>query len=786
MALGLQGLNKSLFEAKYIPTRELRLEKELREEEGKKALSEVLPELKVKYEERSFLGIKERKAKIENYQLLEELFENYSPTELYYALKDLEKSVKGELREKIKAIRKEVGKREGIYSKKRSGLIALGVLGAGLALGGLALWLSQDHKAPEVKEVEYKDRVNKGEAQEISVKVFEENPGQAYLKFNSTSVEIPLAQKFENGTALYKASFDLANVDREGLFSAELIVRDKAGNEARQSLSFLANLQAPLIKDLSVEKIGIGKYKISLSLEEQNLKEAYVLANGRKINLTRSGDKFNAQVDLGCSNEFEIRAEDVFGLSASLKGEASLSEADKLELSLFCSSNLFREIYSKDKSLASSILRVAGLNSSAVPKNLAYQVLEQIERDESVQNKWDLAKRVFSNLNAFNAKSLKLGSIWLLNNATNYGFQSLEGLEKALHFSESSNVDLNFTNRLIHSAIADIGHYFPQIFKYPQEARWLSIQVGDCVYLNKIDKIKGKDYVWDGLIIPYTKWRFERLENGSFQSLDYKLSQGELAKLAEWADIAVVNAAARSLYPIDEIMNLDLMGREREEFFAFSLFGKALEVGVRNMSYNSTLGDSPFGYIYKLMLKDMEEKGERYQDAYLGPWKFIPHDVWTNTGSFWLYKGPDGYYHRTPESLALIGPEPEIAMIKGYPAALSIYDPPMLPNFYLPGQYDPYLSKIIGAMLNRAVVVLCAPYPDSHNLVHDEPFVVGKDGKLVGFWYKLTNFLDDYNPEKNPEAKDDWWKTNKPWILLRGYGWQKKFEYHELSKVLNG
>jgi hypothetical protein len=192
--------------------------------------------------------------------------------------------------------------------------------------------------------------------------------------------------------------------------------------------------------------------------------------------------------------------------------------------------------------------------------------------------------------------------------------------------------------------------------------------------------------------------------------------------------------------------------------------------------------------IYNLLERHIvivEDRNERYVRAYSGFWSYPPHGIWIHSSSFWKMKVGE-YYQRTPESRALIEQDPETTIIRGYPAAFSICDIPVNSHFYLSGQSDPYVSKIIGAMLNRAVVVLCAPYPTSPDGTHDEPFVVSKDGKLIGFWYKLDKFLDYYNPEKNPRA-NDYWKINKPWIWVEIVSDLKsrKFEYQDLSKVLN-
>ena len=93
-------------------------------------------------------------------------------------------------------------------------------------------------------------------------------------------------------------------------------------------------------------------------------------------------------------------------------------------------------------------------------------------------------------------------------------------------------------------------------------------------------------------------------------------------------------------------------------------------------------------------------------------------------------------------------------------------------------------------MLDRCVVVYQAPYPGSLNAnaphVHDEPMVVGKDGKLIGFWYSLQKFLDDYNPEKNQYANPEL----KPWINVVIFDMASQsityyFPKEKLNKVLN-
>jgi hypothetical protein len=321
---------------------------------------------------------------------------------------------------------------------------------------------------------------------------------------------------------------------------------------------------------LRVEDLGSNIYRVSALIEEPNLKEAYLeLPNGSRTPLVKADDRYAANIT-GKVRRFALKAVDKYDLASLVQVEVTprvLFESwlppsfDRgLSLSLFDSSRLFAEIFESDKMLARSILTLAHANGSRIPKNLAYIVLDQIERDSTVNkaSKTILVKKVIPYFLDFGNKIQRIDSVWLINNASLYGFRDLEGLKRAAEFSEDSNISLNFEKRLAHSALADVGYYFPKIFKYPYETKYLAIQVADTIYLVEctngekfsISALKGKDYVWNGLILPYSEWRFERLENETFDSLDYKFKEGELAKLAKWADASVVDAAARSLYPL--------------------------------------------------------------------------------------------------------------------------------------------------------------------------------------------------------------------------------------------
>jgi len=73
-------------------------------------------------------------------------------------------------------------KRKGWLERHRKALILslLGIIGAATTVGVLH-YSSQDEKAPEIRNMEYKKEVAKSERQEIAVSVNEKNPAQSLL-----------------------------------------------------------------------------------------------------------------------------------------------------------------------------------------------------------------------------------------------------------------------------------------------------------------------------------------------------------------------------------------------------------------------------------------------------------------------------------------------------------------------------------------------------------------------------------------------------------------------------
>ncbi len=688
---------------------------------------------------------------------------------------------------------------------------------AGMALAlvttlGVTWYLSKQNQTnlvdncnPQISELKYKPKISPGIVQNINFTAVDVGTNNATIPGNIAKALVEVtnpsghsanetARRLENiENHLFSAQFN--KTTEEGNYKIRAIVEDKAGNVAIKHGSFDVG-DNPAIHSFSLEKIpskGLAKILVNAS-DTSGVAKAEIEFNGNKEDMVRlPNGLFSYNITMPenpADMSVKVYVKDPFNQTSSTTAEIDWSSKDafitfafkkgystELAGKLYDNSNLTRQLFDEDRATLANVLKIASNNATDLPKNLAYKVLEQIEKDSRVSNKITLAKNVFDNLAELETYGFdRIDSIWLINNATRNGFKDLEGLKKALQFSEGNNVSLNFENTLSHSALADTGAHFPQIFKYPQETKYLALQVGDAIYLFEIDKIKGKDYVWAGLVVPYSEWRFERLENGTFESLGQKLLYGELAELSKWADKKVVEAAARSLYPFDELMDHDLLGSNSERYFHDENFDKALERGIVNIKHNGTIGASPFEYIYRLLLDDIETKSERYQRAFNAFEYSYPREPWPNSWDVWHI-----------EAEKHINASSEIALVKGFPIALKIYDPPANPNFYITEQASPYYSKIIGAMLNRPTIVLGAPYPGSinpdHPYKHNEPFPIGKNGEPLGFWYKLDTFLDDYDPEKNPYANPD----VKPFIKLMVVSDRisKRFNYDQLEKVLN-
>jgi len=330
--------------------------------------------------------------------------------------------------------------KEDISRRKKLLLLILVILAVTL----IAWYLLSDHQPPEVENLDYKKIVRKGEQQQITVTVKEKNPANSLkLELNGSSLEVPLIKNFGNGTIVYSTSFDPSKISsREGYLAGTLILKDASGNEARSQVKFLANLKEPEIGDLRIDRVSLGNYKISAQIADDSAFNAFLqFLNGTKIPLTKTDGRYAANVSTLTDLDFMLKAVDAYNMSSSIQGTIKITGRDKFEmwlpadfnkdlsLSLYDYSSLLRELFEQKKfDVMDRILKVAQLNGSAVPKNLAYQVLDQIERDKRVSDKVATASTSFDLLAALGISNLNnKASIYIPGN---YSLAIFQGLPK--------------------------------------------------------------------------------------------------------------------------------------------------------------------------------------------------------------------------------------------------------------------------------------------------------------------------------------------------------------------
>ena len=667
-------------------------------------------------------------------------------------------------------------------------ILGLGVLGLTLAAGLGAWYFSQDRQPPEVKKTEYKPRVNKGENQDFSAFVNEKNPVQtASLRLNGSSIDVPLFQDFKNGSLLYRTSFDPASIStREGKLIGEFVVKDKSGNEAKSSVNFLANLEAPNIKDLKVEKLEPGKYRVSAEIEEENLKEAYLqLLNSTKIPLVKTDSRYAANVSTKSDLEFTLNAVDAYNLSSSLAGKIKITDRDLFEnwlpsefdkalaLSLFDSSQLLREIFKNDKTLSQNILSLAELNSSNIPKNLAYIVLDQIERDSRVEknNKINLTREVIPLYLSFGNEIQRLSQIYTFNNATYY-FGSSEKLineigKNALSLSveklrENDGINWDFENARKHANLLRLAKHVENILKYPKEWREGTIQVDDLGY--KVGIANQNETKFWNVVEKAVKYIVDKLDSGE---AEYELNIPD-KKIEAWY-------RRQRLLPID-LFEIDIVNGYSTHFGGpikpdwMVRDGKpSLEVGWRNVTPDSRIGGkTPQQWLEDMAKKDFREKNERYllaiDEAVTGHPAF---KEWINSDS--AYKKLFGNLVEKDHvviSFDGLMKEDEVAVfIQGYPRALSRRFIPWNIEQEVPMEEPtcPRYSVLVARVFGRAAFVLTDKYPNSIGS-HSEPYVIispqlhekiSQYGKttlpyMFGWWQYAEPLIKDHIEGKNP------------------------------------
>jgi hypothetical protein len=174
-----------------------------------------------------------------------------------------------------------------------------------------------ENKPPAIENLEYKEKVRKGELQEIKIVVNDENPTKAVLKLNNTVIDIP-PYKIDNKT-IYSVSFDPNKYfEKEGKVYGNITVYDEEGKSSSKNLSFLVNLEEPKI-DIDIRKVGFGKYELYANISDENLEDVKLFLNGKELNLLKENGLYKASIEVYEDSNFTLTAKDRFGLESKFK-----------------------------------------------------------------------------------------------------------------------------------------------------------------------------------------------------------------------------------------------------------------------------------------------------------------------------------------------------------------------------------------------------------------------------------------------------------------------------------
>jgi len=385
-------------------------------------------------------------------------------------------------------------------------------------------------------------------------------------------------------------------------------------------------------------------------------------------------------------------------------------------------SELARNLFNADESAWENVVRVASTNGSDIPKNLAYQVLRQIEGDDRVADKPALAREVFQLYVDCAEKVQRMSQIYALNNATDYFRNStalrneignevlITALEK---LGENDGINIDFDAARKHANMFRLAKYVSNILDYPKDWRECAIQVDDIIYKTcKVDSgNENETDAWTSAVRPAVKYMVDKLDTG-----EAKYDFGIPDKFLE------AQVRRQRILPL-QLFQVNITSGEFPERLSVSFVGD-VEMGKYNVSPNPNLGGkSPQQWLEDLAKKDFNEKTPRYQLS-------LPFG---RGGSYMgVVAYPDVFWPASYEALkeavnTVLAEDPTAVYIIGYSRALaSGYIPwglePVVPMW---GQTTPYYADLIARAFGRAAFVVRDVYPPvAGGGSHDEPYVV--------------------------------------------------------------
>jgi hypothetical protein len=395
---------------------------------------------------------------------------------------------------------------------------------------------------------------------------------------------------------------------------------------------------------------------------------------------------------------------------------------------LYNQSSLFREVYSNQE-IRDNILAVAAVNGSDVPRNLAYQILEQIQNDGRVIDKVNLTREVFELYVAAGfAKDIQqMSQIYTVNNGTEY-FKSSETLmseigKEALitaleKLGQNNGINIDFNNARKHASLLRLARYTPPILGYPKDWREGVIQVDEIVYKHGFDQVNGEVYVWTNFIKPAVDFIMGQRANGVITAPD--------------GEIDLIHA---NLLQVDiKTGEYTEIGREPDSM--------CLGVGVKNVNPDST-GESPLKWLYELA---HEHYTNRTKTIDWLQQKWSPFDI----AMYWAYRRADGLANNWPNCTIRYKADLDairatsgdlIPFLIGEPILLRGYYPnKIVPNMI--EQVIPHYTTIIAHTFGIKSRVNGAIYPGG-TAYHDEPAF-----KLNGRWFSYFYGNDNHNAFK--------------------------------------
>jgi hypothetical protein len=182
-----------------------------------------------------------------------------------------------------------------------------------------------ENKPPAIESLEYKEKVKKGELQEIKLVVNDENPTKAILKLNNTVINVPFYKKIDNKT-IFSVTFDPNKYfEKEGKVYGNVTIYDVEGKNSSKNLSFLVNLEEPKI-DVEIRKAGFGRYELYANVSDENLEDVKLFLNGKELNLLNENGLYKALIETYEDSNFILIAKDRFGLESKFSGSIFVSK----------------------------------------------------------------------------------------------------------------------------------------------------------------------------------------------------------------------------------------------------------------------------------------------------------------------------------------------------------------------------------------------------------------------------------------------------------------------------